>query len=462
MTNELANIKYVYLLGVGGIGMSALARYFHAAGKKVAGYDKTITPLTQQLESEGVFVHYEDSIDNIPSYIQNVSDKSEVLVILTPAIPKEHQEWNYLVQNNFTIVKRSKVLGYLTEGQTTLAVAGTHGKTTTSTLLAHILHSAGKNTSAFLGGISSNFKSNLLVGRPQETGHQIVVEADEFDRSFLQLFPDVAIITSMDPDHLDIYGNHAEMLHNYRLFAAQVKESGILIYKKGLSVGEVKAKTATYSIEDDSADYVGLNIRVENGFYHFDFKSKSHHLENLVLGLPGRHNVENAVAASAVALQRGVSEEALRNALKSFQGAQRRFDVQVRKDSCVYIDDYAHHPAELKAAILSAKELFPNKKITGVFQPHLFTRTRDFAEGFAQSLSLLDSLIMLDIYPARELPLPGITANTILDKVTIHDKILVEKSALLNEIKSQNPEVLITLGAGDIDQFVEPIKHLLN
>ena len=462
MTSELANIKYVYLLGVGGIGMSALARYFHAAGKVVAGYDKTSTPLTVQLENEGIFVHYEDSINHIPSEIRNNENKSEVLVILTPAIPKDHQEWNYLAQHNFNIVKRSKVLGLLTRGQTTLAVAGTHGKTTTSTLLAHLLHSAGKNTSAFLGGISSNFKSNLLVGQPNDKDHRIVVEADEFDRSFLQLFPDIAIITSMDPDHLDIYGNIDEMQHNYRLFAGQVKEGGVLIYKKGLAVGDVKAKTFSYSIETDDCDFAGVNIRVENGFYHFDFKSADKTIHDLVLGLPGRHNVENAVAASAVALSCGVSEEELRLALKSFTGAQRRFEILLRNENCVYIDDYAHHPTELNAAILSAKELFPTKKITGIFQPHLFTRTRDFADGFAESLSLLDSLIMLDIYPARELPIPGITSQMILDKVTISDKFLVTKEELLNEINRRKPAVIMTLGAGDIDQFVEPIKHLLN
>jgi UDP-N-acetylmuramate--alanine ligase len=462
MTSELANIKYVYLLGVGGIGMSALARYFHASGKIVAGYDKTVTPLTSQLEKEGIDIHYDDTIELIPSVIRNSENKSEVLVIITPAIPKEHHEWNYLVQNNFNIVKRSKVLGLLTGGQTTLAVAGTHGKTTTSTMLAHILHSAGKNTSAFLGGISSNFKSNLLIGQPNDKDHCIVVEADEFDRSFLQLFPNIAIITSMDPDHLDIYGNIDEMQHNYRLFAGQVKDDGVLIYKKGLPIGEVKSKSLSYSIETNDCDFAGLNIRVENGFYHFDFKSADKTIKDLVLGLPGRHNVENAVAASAVALISGVSEEQLRAALKSFTGAQRRFEIHVRNENNVYVDDYAHHPTELSAAILSAKELFPTKKITGVFQPHLFTRTRDFVDGFAESLNLLDSLIMLDIYPARELPIPGITSQTILEKVTISDKILVKKEDLLAEIKHRNPEVIMTLGAGDIDQFVEPIKHLLN
>jgi len=426
MASELANIKYVYLLGVGGIGMSALARYFHAAGKVVSGYDRTATPLTLRLEKEGIAIHYDDTVDLIPFEIRNSENKSEVLVILTPAIPKDHQEWNYLVQHNFNIVKRSKVLGLLTSGQTTLAVAGTHGKTTTSTMLAHILHSADKNTSAFLGGISSNFKSNLLAGQPNSKDHRIVVEADEF------------------------------------LFAGQVKEDGILIYKKGLSVGDVKAKTYSYSIETSECDFAGMNIRVENGFYHFDFKSEAHTISDLVLGLPGRHNVENAIAASAVALHCGVSEDELRIALMSFTGAQRRFDIQVRNEDCVYIDDYAHHPTELNAAILSAKELFPTKKITGVFQPHLFTRTRDFADGFAESLSLLDSLIMLDIYPARELPIPGITSQMILDKVTISDKVLVQKDDLLNEINGRKPAVIMTLGAGDIDQFVEPIKHLLN
>lgn len=462
MSNELSNIKYVYLLGIGGIGMSALARYFHAAGKIVAGYDKTETPLTKQLQDEGIAIHFEDSIENIPSAVKHTKDKSEVLVIITPAIPKDHFEWNYLIENDFKIVKRSSVLGVLTQGQTTLAVAGTHGKTTTSTMLAYVLHSAHKNTSAFLGGISSNFNSNLLIGHPMQDDHQIVVEADEFDRSFLQLHPDIAVITSMDADHLDIYGSPDEMQHNYRLFAKQVKDSGVLIYKKGLAVGEVTAKTYTYSIESTDCDFYATNIRVENGFYLFDFHSAENLISDLVLGLPGRHNVENAVAASAVALMRGVTEDQLRAALKSFSGAQRRFDVQVRNENCVYIDDYAHHPAELKAAILSAKELYPTKKITGIFQPHLFTRTRDFAAEFAMSLSLLDALIMLDIYPARELPLPGITSLTILNDVTIADKKLVQKADLLTEIQSRKPEVLMTLGAGDIDQFVNPIKHLLN
>jgi UDP-N-acetylmuramate--alanine ligase len=266
----------------------------------------------------------------------------------------------------------------------------------------------------------------------------------------------------MDPDHLDIYGNIDEMQHNYRLFAGQVKEDGVLIYKKGLPIGEVKSKSLSYSIETNDCDFAGLNIRVENGFYHFDFMSADKTINDLVLGLPGRHNVENAVAASAVALISGVSEDQLRAALKSFTGAQRRFEIHVRNENNVYVDDYAHHPTELNVAILSAKELFPTKKITGVFQPHLFTRTRDFVDGFAESLSLLDSLIMLDIYPARELPIPGITSQKILEKVTISDKILVKKEDLLAEIKHRNPEVIMTLGAGDIDQFVEPIKHLLN
>jgi UDP-N-acetylmuramate--alanine ligase len=325
MKNELANIKHVYFLGIGGIGMSAIARYFHAVGKSVSGYDKTPTPLTHQLAVEGIAIHYDDDVNNIPSEIINCLDKSEVLVVLTPAIPKEHAEWNFLAQNNFTIIKRSKVLGVLTNGQTTLAVAGTHGKTTTSTMLAHILNSAGKNTSAFLGGISSNLNSNLLIGNANAENHRIVVEADEFDRSFLQLFPDIAIITSMDPDHLDIYGDKNEMEHNYRLFASQVKEEGVLIYKKGLTIGDVKSKTYSYSIESSECDFAGTNIRVENGFYHFDFKSTENYFSDLVLGLPGRHNVENAIAATAVAIMCGVTENELRAALKSFSGAQRRF-----------------------------------------------------------------------------------------------------------------------------------------
>jgi UDP-N-acetylmuramate--alanine ligase len=463
MKNSMQHIRYVYLLGIGGIGMSALARYFKADGKVVSGYDKTPTPLTQNLSDEGIEIHFEDDVNRIPVAVRNVDNKSQVLVILTPAVPADHSELAFFKSNGYEIAKRSKVLGMLTADHFTLAVAGTHGKTTTSTLLAHILHSAGLNCSAFLGGISTNFGSNLLIGDSSKPDHKVVVEADEFDRSFLTLFPDLAIITSMDADHLDIYGDPNEMQNTYRAFAAQVKPDGMLLHKKGLEVGNTACRRLTYSIkENESADFKGENIRVENGAYKFTLETPSLKIEGLTLGLPGRHNVENAVAASGLALECGVKPSYLKVALASFKGAQRRFEVHVKNEDVVYIDDYAHHPEELRAAISSARELFPDKKIAGIFQPHLYSRTRDFADGFAESLSLLDTLYMIELYPAREKPIPGVDSQMILDKVSIADKQLLSREDLLIKLKSEKPQVLLTLGAGDIDQLVKPIAQILS
>ena len=451
--------EQVFFLGIGGIGMSALARYFLAAGKKVAGYDRTSTPLTDSLRAEGMEIHFEDDIQRIPASFLDPDKKSNTIVVLTPAIPASHSELNYFREHHFQMLKRSQVLGLLTSGQTTYGVAGTHGKTTTSSILAHILHTAGRNCTAFLGGISVNFGSNLLLGKPNAAHHEIVVEADEFDRSFLTLFPAAAIITSMDADHLDIYGSKEDMQQTYRDFAAQVQE--FIIVKHGLQPGNTKARQITYSITDKHADYRGVKISVTDGRYKFDLVTPGYVIEGLTLGLPGRHNVENAVAASALALECGVDMLSIKDALAGYTGVQRRFEYHVRTSSTVYIDDYAHHPEELSAAILSARELYPGKKIAAAFQPHLFTRTRDFADGFAESLSLLDTLYLLDIYPAREEPIPGVDSKMILDKITLSDKQIVSKEQLIQSLRQRKPEVFLTLGAGDIDQLVQPVKKLL-
>lgn len=448
-----------FFLGIGGIGMSALARYFLAAGKKVAGYDRTSTPLTDSLRAEGMEIHFEDDIQRIPASFLDPDKKSNTIVVLTPAIPASHSELNYFRDHQFHMLKRSQVLGLLTSGQTTYGVAGTHGKTTTSSILAHILHTAGRNCTAFLGGISVNFGSNLLLGKPNAAHHEIVVEADEFDRSFLTLFPAAAIITSMDADHLDIYGSKEDMQQTYRDFAAQVQD--FIVVKHGLQPGNTKARQITYSITDKHADYRGEKISVTDGRYKFDLVTPGYVIEGLTLGLPGRHNVENAVAASALALECGVDMLSIKDALAGYTGVQRRFEYHVRTSSTVYIDDYAHHPEELSAAILSARELYPGKKIAAAFQPHLFTRTRDFADGFAESLSLLDTLYLLDIYPAREEPIPGVDSKMILDKITLSDKQIVSKEQLIQSLRQRKPEVFLTLGAGDIDQLVQPVKKLL-
>jgi UDP-N-acetylmuramate--alanine ligase len=455
-----ASIKQVYFLGIGGIGMSALARYFLAEGKTVAGYDRTSTPLTDNLKKEGMDIHFEDDINRIPPAFVDLSLKDQTLIVLTPAVPQHHTELNFFKDQEYQIAKRSQVLGFITKPHTCYGVAGTHGKTTTSSILAHILHTAGHNITAFLGGISSNYKSNLLLGNSLKPNHEIVVEADEYDRSFLTLFPDAAIITSMDADHLDIYGSRDEMHLNYKAFAAQVHPGGFIIHKSGLELGKCPARKITYSLTDTHANYVGKNIKVANGKYVFSLVTPAYVIDGLELGLPGRHNVENAVAASALAIEQGVDMVSLKEALKSYAGVQRRFEYHVRKENIIYIDDYAHHPEELKAAILSARELHPGKKIAAAFQPHLFTRTRDFVDGFAESLSLLDTLYLLEIYPARELPIPGVDSGIIFNKVTITDKHRISKEDLVSHLRKNKPEVFLTLGAGDIDQLVEPLKTL--
>jgi UDP-N-acetylmuramate--alanine ligase len=445
----------IYFVGIGGIGMSALARYFKSEGKTVLGYDKTSTSLTNELSAEGIDVHFDDDVDFVSKEFN--SQKSNILVVYTPAVPREHKELNYFLHNGFTVLKRSQVLGLITQNKFTVAVAGTHGKTTTASMIAHILKSSGVNTTAFLGGIAKNYNSNY-IRTVADSMEIVVVEADEYDRSFLTLHPDIAIITSMDSDHLDIYGDKNNLEESYQLFARQVK--GTLIYKKGLPLKEQTDGGKEYALTNH-CDYSASSIKIQDHKYFFNWHNSSSAIENLNSLMPGLHNVENAVAAIAAARNIGIEPHKIAEAIKSYLGVKRRFDYQVREDNLVYIDDYAHHPAELKACILSAKELYPSMKLTGIFQPHLFTRTRDFVDGFAEGLSLLDELILLDIYPARELPIEGVTSKIILDKVTIANKILCRKDEVILELQKRNIESLLTLGAGDIDQLVEPITNYL-
>jgi UDP-N-acetylmuramate--alanine ligase len=448
-----------YFIGIGGIGMSALARYFKSHGKNVLGYDKTSTALTGELISEGIEIHYQDNVEFVESKFRNL--KSQLLIIYTPAIPKIHNELNYFLNNGFTVLKRSEVLGLITKDKYTIAVAGTHGKTTTASMIAHILKSAGMKCTAFLGGIAKNYNSNFITGNSgssEKLNELIVVEADEYDRSFLTLYPDIGVITSMDSDHLDVYGDKNHLEESYKLFAKQVK--GTLIFKKGLPLEDIQFIRKQYSISKRS-DYSASDIRIQNHQYYFNWHNSSSEIENLSSLMPGLHNVENAVVAIAVARNIGIGIQEISKAILTYEGVKRRFDYQLRTKGIVYIDDYAHHPVELRACILSVRELYPDKKITGIFQPHLFSRTRDFADGFAESLSLLDDLILLDIYPARELPIKEVSSKMILDKVTLQSKMLMSKEGVIDELKKRNPEVVLTLGAGDIDQLVEPIKRLL-
>jgi UDP-N-acetylmuramate--alanine ligase len=449
---KLGNIKQVYLIGIGGIGMSGLARYFNHLGCMVCGYDKTSTPLTDTLEQEGIRVIFEDDSALIPQAFTKPDDAT--LVIYTPAIPKNSVILNFFKHAGFELYKRSQVLGIISKGMFTVAVAGTHGKTTTSSLIAHVLTEAGKSCSAFLGGIATNFESNVVYGN----SNLVVVEADEYDRSFLTLYPDIAVITSMDADHLDIYGNHEHLADSFRMFASQIKSGGKLIAKQGLPL---QHQFTSYTISTEAADAVGHNIRVENGSFYFDFVSGDVSIQNIQLGLPGLHNIENAVAAIQVALFLDINADVIKTALASFKGVKRRFEYVVKTDHQIYIDDYAHHPEELKACIDSVKRLYPELKLTVVFQPHLYTRTRDFADGFAEALDMADELLMLDIYPARELPIPGVYASTILDKMQLQQKQLLGKAEVIAYIKQQRPELLLTVGAGDIDQLVEPLKQAL-
>ena len=445
--------KNIYFIGIGGIGMSAIARYYKFKGCNVSGYDKTPSELTGELIAEGIGVHYEDNTDFIPKDVENT------LVVYTPAIPHDLKELLYVQEHGYTLLKRSKTLGEIAKGQRCLAVAGTHGKTTTSTLLAHIFTVSKVGCSAFLGGISKNYDTNLLVSH----NPTIVAEADEFDRSFLQLFPEIAVITAMDADHLDIYGDLKHVHEAFQAFAGQV--SGRVITKLGLDItpNHTKARIMRYSYNDPRADFYADNLRKDEcGYFTFNLKYPDGVIKDCRVGVPGWVNVENAVAASAIALVYGIDPEAIRHALGSFLGVKRRFDIHVNRPGCAYIDDYAHHPNEISTAISSMRDIFPGRRLTAIFQPHLYTRTRDFADEFAKALSAVDKLILLDIYPAREEPIPGVSSRLIFDKVTAPEKVLLKKEMLMKYLEDEKIDTLITFGAGNIDRFIPQITEMLS
>lgn len=444
--------KEVYFIGIGGIGMSAIARYYHRKGLKVSGYDKTPSDLTKELEKEGIAVHYTDNSLYVPK------DKDHTLVVYTPAIPHDMGELVYVNSNDYTVIKRSAILGEITRGQKCLAVAGTHGKTSTSTLAAHIITAHNKGCSAFLGGISKNYNSNLIVSHEPV----VVVEADEFDRSFLQLRPALAVITAMDADHLDIYGTLESYQQAFRDFAALTSE--VVIKKEGLPISEkdTKARILTYSLTSKTADFHPENLHIdETGHYIFDLVYPDGVIKDVKVGTPGRFNAENSVAAAALCLCHGLEPEAVKAGIGSFKGVVRRMDFHVNKPGLAYIDDYAHHPEELASAIRSIRDIFPGRKLTAIFQPHLYTRTRDFAADFAKALSAVDKLILLDIYPAREEPIPGVTSEIIFDKVTAPEKILIKKEELMQTLENEKLDVLVSFGAGNVDRFIGPITEML-
>ena len=445
---DLDKIHNVYFIGIGGIGMSALARYFKFIGKNVAGYDRTETPLTKELVDLGITIHYEERANRIPKDFKN---SKNTLVVYTPAVPSTHIEYQYFSSKDFEIKKRAEVLGSVTKDTFCFAVAGTHGKTTTSSILAHLLKETDTPFTAFLGGISEDFDSNFFFGGTDYS----VVEADEFDRSFLRLFPDVACVTSMDPDHLDIYGDLSELEKSFEEFVGRIKSGGKLFVRKGLPL-----KGITYGIEDD-ADYCIRNLKIEHGTYIFDLSTPEATLSGVKFNKPGKHNLLNGLVAFAMAVQTGSPQHRLAEALETFKGVQRRFSYKIKKNDFIFIDDYAHHPTEINAVYEAILEMHPGKKVLAIFQPHLFSRTKDFADAFADSLSKFDSVVLLDIYPAREKPMKGITSKWLLDKMKNSNKKIVGKSELVDEIKSQNPEVLVTMGAGDIGLEVAKIKKEL-
>jgi UDP-N-acetylmuramate--alanine ligase len=447
---ELSTIQRVYFVGIGGIGMSAVARYFAKRGCVVCGYDKTRTNLTVALEREGILVSYLDDDAVLP--VCFLEKNSDTLIVYTPAIPKNSEILNYFKDKGFILKKRAEVLGIISKGQFCIAVAGTHGKTTTSAIIAHVLIDSGYDCTAFLGGIATNYNSNFIIGK----NNVVVVEADEYDRSFLTLHPDISVITSMDADHLDIYGDAGKLQESFRLFAGQLKAGGALFVKEGLPLKDGVSYSA-----GALSQIKGQHIRVEGSRFVFDYTDGDTDIDNIQLMLPGRHNVENAVAAIAVALKLGIDPQKIKAAITSFKGVKRRFEYIVNGPAHIYIDDYAHHPEELRACFDAVRQLYPGKKLTVIFQPHLFTRTRDFADDFAKVLSTVDSLLLLEIYPARELPLPGVNSQLLLDKISLDDKEICGKDLVLEHIKNRKPELLLTVGAGDIDTLIQPLKTIL-
>ena len=445
---NLNQIHNVYFVGIGGIGMSALARYFKAIGKQVSGYDKTPSILTSELIESGIAIHFEDSVALIPKEYQ----PDNTLVIITPAVPKSHAEWNYFLDQKYEVKKRAEVLGIITKDTFCFAVAGTHGKTTTSSILGHILYESGADVTAFIGGIVENYNSNLIG-----TGKTItVVEADEFDRSFLHLHPNIACITSMDADHLDIYGTSEAIEASFVEFADKITDKTKLFITKELPIEGV-----TCSVNEDAV-FKAFNVRIDNASYVFDVQTPTEILKDLRFGLPGRHNLMNALMAIAMAKTYGTPTEAIAKAIASFKGIRRRFSYQIKTENLVYIDDYAHHPTEINAVHQAVRELYPNQKVLAIFQPHLFSRTKDFADDFAKSLSAFDEVLLLEIYPARELPMEGVTSQWLMDKMTNNDKKLVAKEDLIPSILASDAPIIVTIGAGDLGELVPSIKKALN
>ncbi len=457
---KLNQYDNIYFLGIGGIGMSALARWFLKSGKHVSGYDRTPTVLTDELEREGMAIHFDDQVELIDANV--LASVEKTLVVFTPAVPVDHKEYVYLKEKGYTIKKRSEVLGLITNDYQTIAVAGTHGKTTTSSLVAHILKEAGKDMVAFLGGIATNYASNLVMHGEIGNKTIVVAEADEFDRSFLRLYPEIAIVTSADADHLDIYGDHESLLTSFKDFIKQINSGGSLIIQESIAelLADDVGHVTKYIYSMSRGQFFAGNITAKGGFFEFDLIGFDK-VERVKLGVPGFHNIENALAASVAAYRCGVSTNAIKLALESFNGVKRRFEYVIKGKQVVFVDDYAHHPTEIEAFLKSMKSLYPNRKLTVVFQPHLFSRTRDFAAGFSKSLSLADELYLMDIYPARELPIPGVDADMLMPDITCAVKVRCGKHDVLDKLDQTDIDVVVTVGAGDIDTIVEPLKKML-
>ena len=456
-SSHISQFDRAYFIGIGGIGMSSLSRYFNNLGWKVAGYDKTSTPLTQTLEQEGIEIHYDDLGPSIPELFQN---KEKTLVIYTPAIPINHGELMHVKHNDFQLFKRAEVLGMITRNTKAIGVAGTHGKTTTSTILTHLLHTSNLKCNAFLGGIATNFNSNFVSSKESQL---TVIEADEFDRSFLQLNPFASIITSTDADHLDIYGSENQILEGFQEYINLTDKAGFVVKHINANIKHSNLITYNAEIAESSmlADYNGYNLQFKEGKFSFDLKIPNGIWENIILGIPGIHNVANAIACIITAIELGVSEKTIRLSLETFKGVKRRFEYHIKKENKVYIDDYAHHPTEIKALVSSIRLLYPNKKITAVFQPHLFTRTQDFFNEFAKELSEIDDLVLLPIYPAREEPITGVTSDALLSIISSNHKIVLKPNDAIQHCVTSQSEIILTIGAGDIDEIINPIKQAL-